>query len=103
MNKEEILEKSRQENKGRDERERSIQIQGESFSLLFVLALGLVLVVWKRFHGLPIADVMSMFWVSCAANRLYRLAQRRSVSDIMTLLLSLAFLAYNLVQFFTQG
>lgn len=103
MNKAEILEKSRRENRGQDERERSVQLQGESFSLLAVLGLGLVLAAWKQFHGTPAADVLSMFWGACAANRLYRLTQRRSASDIITLPLSLAFLAYNLVQFFTQG
>ena len=41
-----------------------------------------------------------MFWVSCVANRLYRLTQRRDVSDVVTLLISLAFLGYNLVKFF---
>lgn len=103
MNREEILEKSRQENQGRDERERSVQIQGDSFSLLFVFGLGLILAAWKQVHGLPAADVLSMCWMSCAASRIYRLAQRRSASDMAALLVLLAFLAYNLIQFFTQG
>ncbi|WP_298031992.1 DUF6442 family protein [uncultured Dysosmobacter sp.] len=103
MNKEEILEKSRQENRNRDEMERAVYIEGESFSVLFVFLLGLVLIHWKRLHGLPTADVFSMFWISCVANRLYRLTKRRSISDVITLLISLAFLVWNLVQFFTQG
>ncbi len=36
-------------------------------------------------------------------NRVYRLARRRNTSDIVTLLISLAFLAWNLVRYFTQG
>lgn len=103
MNKEEILEKSRRENKNRDEMERAVHIEGESFSVLFIFLLGLVLICWKQHHGMPAADVFSMIWISCAANRLYRLTKRRSVSDIITLLISLAFLGWNLVQFFTQG
>lgn len=103
MDKQEVLEKSRQENRNRDERERQIQIQGESFSLAFTMMLGLVLITYKRIQGLPHADVMSMFWISCVANRLYRLTKRRSASDVVTLLISLAFLIYYLVQFFARG
>ena len=100
MEKQEILEKSRRENRNGDERERTVRIQGESFSLLFVLLVGLVLLVWKRAHGLPDADVLAMFWTACAASRLYRLTQRRNTSDVVTLLISLAFLIWNLVKFF---
>lgn len=100
MERQEILEKSRRENRNGDERERTIRIEGESFSLLFALLMGLILLVWKRAHGLPDEDVLCMFWTACVANRVYRLTQRRDTSDVVTLLLSLAFLAWNLVKFF---
>lgn len=100
MEKQEVLERSRQENRKGDERERTIRIEGESFSLLFVLLVGLVLLFWKRSHGLPYADVMCMFWTACAANRIYRLTRRRNPFDIVTLLISLALLIWNLVKFF---
>ena len=100
LSREEILARSRQENQRGDEWERTIRIEGESFSLLFVFLMGLLLIAWKRAHGLPDEDVMCMFWVSCVANRLYRLTRRRNASDIVTLLISLAFLVYNLVKFF---
>nr|WP_326186317.1 DUF6442 family protein [uncultured Oscillibacter sp.] len=103
MEREEILRKSRAENKNQDERERTVRIEGESFSLIFVFLIGVLLMAWKRVHGLPAADVLAMFWASCAASRLYRLTKRRNGSDIVTLLISLAFLAWNLVQFFQQG
>ena len=100
MEKQEILEKSRRENRNGDERERTVRVQGESFSLLLVLLVGLVLLVWERIHGLPDADVLCMFWTACVANRVYRLTQRKSTFDLVTLLISLAFLIWNLVQFF---
>lgn len=100
MERQEILEKSRRENRNGDERERTIRIEGESFSLLFALLMGLILLVWKRAHGLPDEDVLCMFWTACVANRVYRLTRRRDTSDVVTLLLSLAFLAWNLVKFF---
>ena len=100
MERQEILEKSRRENRNGDERERTIRIEGESFSLLFALLMGLILLFWKRAHGLPDEDVLCMFWTACVANRLYRLTRRRDTSDVVTLLLSLAFLVWNLVKFF---
>ena len=100
MERQEILEKSRRENRNGDERERTIRIEGESFSLLFALLMGLILLVWKRVHGLPDEDVLCMFWTASVANRVYRLTRRRDTSDVVTLLLSLAFLAWNLVKFF---
>ena len=103
LSREEILERSQWENRNGDEREKAIQIQGESFSLIFIFLLGGVLIWWKRAHGLPAADIQAMFWMSCAASRIYRLAQRRNLSDLITLVLCLALLAWNLVQFFSQG
>ena len=100
LSREEILEKSRQENRKGDERERTIRVEGESFSLLFTLLMGLILLFWKRAHGLPHEDVMCMFWTACVANRIYRLTRRRDTSDIVTLLISLAFLVCYLVKFF---
>ena len=73
MEKQEILEKSRRENQKGDERERTIRMEGESFSLLFVFLMGLILLTWKRVHGLPHEDVLTMFWTACVANRVYRL------------------------------
>ena len=103
LSREEILEKSRQENRRGDERERTIRMEGESFSLLFVLLVGLILLFWKRTHGLPYADVMCMFGTACVANRIYRLTRRRDTSDLVTLLISLAFLVWYLVKFFQMG
>ena len=98
MNKEEILAKSRKENVLQDEMERTVRIEGESFSLILVFLVGVVIVIFNRLHGL-----LAMFWASCVGNRLYRLTKRRNTSDVVTLLISLAFLAWNLVRYFTQG
>ena len=103
MNKEEILAKSRKENVLQDEMERTVRIEGESFSLILVFLVGVVIVIFNRLHGLPANSVLVRFWASCVGNRLYRLTKRRNTSDVVTLLISLAFLAWNLVRYFTQG
>ena len=100
LSREEILSRSQRENRNGDEMEKRIRIEGESFSLIFVFLMGVVLLVWERLHGLPDEDVLTMFWTACVANRIYRLTRRRDTSDVVTLLICLAFLGYNLVKFF---
>ena len=102
MNKEEILAKSRKEtSSGRDGAHcphRGGVLQPDP-----VFLVGVVIVIFNRLHGLPANSVLAMFWASCVGNRLYRLTKRRNTSDVVTLLISLAFLAWNLVRYFTQG
>ena len=69
MNKEEILAKSRKENVLQDEMERTVRIEGESFSLILVFLVGVVIVIFNRLHGLPANSVLAMFWASCVGNR----------------------------------
>ncbi len=103
MDKDKILEKSRQENKNRDEMERTITIEGESFSLAFTLMAGLIIVAFNTFHHLSSDSVMIMFWTSCVSNRLYRLTKRKSTSDLITMIISLVILVFYVVKYFTQG
>ena len=77
MQKEEILAKSRKENAVQDEMERTVRIEGESFSLILVFLVGVVIVIFNRLHGLPANSVLAMFWASCVGNRLYRLTKLR--------------------------
>ena len=102
MAKNETLEKSRRENQNEDEMERTIKIEGESFSLALTLLVGLVLVAYNLLHDLPTESVMIMFWTSCVGSRLYKLSRRKNTSDLVTLLISLAFLVSNMVKYFTQ-
>ena len=64
MDKEKILEKSRKENMRQDEMERTVQVEGESFSLIFVFLVGLVILIYNRLHDLPSSQVLAMFWAS---------------------------------------
>ena len=103
MDKDKILEKSRKENENRDEMERTITIEGESFSLAFTLMVGMVIVVFNHFHNLSSDSVMIMFWTSCVSSRLYRLTKRRSTSDLITMIISLVILVFYVVKYFSQG
>ena len=103
MDKKEILERSRRENQTRDEMERTITIQGESFSLAFTLMAGLAIVAYNHFHNLSSDSVMIMFWTSCVSSRMYRLTKRRSTSDLITMIISLVILVFYVVKYFSQG
>ena len=101
MEKQEILEKSRRENENQDERERIIRIQGESFSLIFVFGIGLLLTTWKMAHGIPVGDILSMFWACSLGCYLYKAVNLKQRSQLLLALVCLAFLVYNLVRYMT--
>ena len=103
MDRDKILEKSRQENAGQDEMEKTIRIEGESFSLFFTLMAGILLYSYNRLHDLPSDTIFIMFWTSCVSNRLYRLTKRRNTSDLITMILSLVILVFYVVKYFSQG
>ena len=103
MEKQEILEKSRRENQKGDERERTIRMEGGVLQPALRVFDGPDSADLEAVHGLPHEDVLTMFWTACVANRVYRLARRRNTSDIVTLLISLAFLIWNLVKFFQMA
>ena len=103
MEKDKVLEKSRRENKDQDEMERTIRIEGESFSLALTLLVGLLLFSYNRLHDLPSDTIFIMFWTSCVSNRLYRLTKRKSASDLITMIISLVILVFYVVKYFSQG
>ena len=103
MDKDKILEKSRKENESRDEMEKQITIEGESFSLFFTLMAGVILYSYNRLHDLPSDTIFIMFWTSCVSNRLYRLTKRKSTSDLVTMIISLVILVFYVVKYFSQG
>lgn len=79
MEKNEILEKSRRENHLQDEREKTIRIQGESFSLIFVFGIGLLLTTYKLINHIPVGDILAMFWAcffGCCLYKAVNLKQR---------------------------
>ena len=103
MERDEILEKSRKENKNQDEMEKTIRVEGESFSLFFPLMAGILLYSYNRLHDLPSDTIFIMFWTSCVSNRLYRLTKRRNTSDLITMIISLVILVFYVVKYLSQG
>ena len=83
MDKNEILEKSRKENRDQDEREKTVRIQGESFSLILVFAVGLALTSYKLWRGLPVGDILAMFW-ACSLGSCGRKVRRELQFSVLS-------------------
>ena len=103
MDKNEILEESRKENRDQDEREKTVRIQGESFSLILVFAVGLALTSYKLWRGLPVGDILAMFWACSLGCSLYKAVNLQQKSQAGIAAFCLVMLVFNLVRFLTQG
>lgn len=64
MDKNEILKRSQVENMLGDEREKQIRLESETFSLIFTLAVTLLLVTVNFVKGLPSDGFLAIFWAS---------------------------------------
>jgi hypothetical protein len=84
MEKEEILQKIREENASAymDERERSLRLREDSFALGIGLLLALVLFIVKVFRGQPAADLLSLITGMSAAGFVFRCVKNRKKADI---------------------
>ena len=78
-------------------------LRGESFSLALTLLVGLLLFSYNRLHDLPSDTIFIMFWTSCVSSRLYRLTKRKDTSDLIIMIISLVFLVFYVVKYFSQG
>lgn len=97
MNKEEILQKSREENAAAcmDERERELRLREDSLTLGFGLLLALILFGIKIVRGLPAADMLTIITGMSASGFAYRAVKNRKTSDIVfTVLCSILALFY---------
>ena len=92
-----ILARSQREDRKGDGMERTVPMEGESFSLIFIFLMGIVLLAWKRLHGLPDQDVLAMFWsyISLEAWGKYRASDQTVflTSTVLAAVSSLCFLA----------
>ena len=103
LSKEEILARSQQENKNGDEMEKTVRIQGESFSLIFVFAVGLALTSYKLWRGLPVGDILAMFWACSLGCSLYKAVNLRQKSQAGIAIFCLVMVVWNLVRYIPQG
>lgn len=103
MDKKEVLERSRRENRMQDEMERTVRIAGESFSVAVTMAVGVLIMALKFARELPVGDTLAMFWATTLGCALYQAWRLKKRSQIGIALFALAMIVYNLIRYFHQG
>ena len=94
MNKEEILKRSQTENMLGDERDQQIRTESDSFSLIFTLAVTLLLVAVNSIKGLPSDGFLAIFWSSISGrNCLLFYRHRKVYHGVIALAAAVLFIA----------
>ena len=99
MNKEEILSKSRAENRFGDEYDTQEKLRGHAFGLLFVTLLCLLIFLYKRVAQQSADDTLAVLWASQFALLAHRAYYRRDKVALVAAIFCLFFMGYSLVKF----
>lgn len=99
MNKEEILKRSQTENMLGDEREQQIRTESDSFSLIFTLAVTLLLVAVNSIKGLPSDGFLAIFWASISGRDCLLFYRHRKVYHGVIALAAAILCVANIVEY----
>lgn len=102
MDREEILQKSREENAAgyMDERERGLRLREDSFALGCGLALALLLFIVKIQREQPAADLLALITGMSASGFIFRCVKNRKKSDAVWAVLCTLLALFYLCRFF---
>lgn len=99
MNKEEILKRSQTENMFGDERDQQIRTESDSFSLIFTLAVTLLLVAVNSIKGLPSDGFLAIFWASISGRDCLLFYRHRKVYHGVIALAAAVLCIANIIEF----
>ena len=99
MNKEEILKRSQTENILGDERDQQIRTESDSFSLIFTLAVTLLLVAVNSIKGLPSDGFLAIFWASISGRDCLLFYRHRKVYHGVIALAAAVLCVANVVEY----
>lgn len=99
MNKEEILKRSQTENMLGDERDQQIRTESDSFSLIFTLAVTLLLVAVNSIKGLPSDGFLAIFWASISGRDCLLFYRHRKVYHGIIALAAAVLCIANVVEY----
>lgn len=99
MNKEEILKRSQTENMLGDERDQQIRTESDSFSLIFTLAVTLLLVAVNSIKGLPSDGFLAIFWASISGRDCLLFYRHRKVYHGVIALAAAVLCIANIIEF----
>lgn len=99
MNKEEILKRSQTENMLGDERDQQIRTESDSFSLIFTLAVTLLLVAVNSIKGLPSDGFLAIFWASISGRDCLLFYRHRKVYHGVIALAAAILCVANIIEY----
>lgn len=99
MNKDEILKRSQTENMLGDEREKQIRLESDTFSLIFTLAVTLLLVAVNSIKGLPSDGFLAIFWASISGRDCLLFYRHRKVYHGVIALAAAVLCIANVVEY----
>lgn len=99
MNKDEILKRSQTENILGDEREKQIRLESDTFSLIFTLAVTLLLVAVNSIKGLPSDGFLAIFWASISGRDCLLFYRHRKVYHGVIALAAAVLCIANVVEY----
>ncbi|MFR7987091.1 MAG: DUF6442 family protein [Anaerotignum lactatifermentans] len=99
MNKEEILKRSQTENMLGDERDQQIRTESDSFSLIFTLAVTLLLVAVNSIKGLPSDGFLAIFWASISGRDCLLFYRHRKVYHGVIALAAAVLCVANIIEY----
>lgn len=99
MNKEEILKRSQTENMLGDERDQQIRTESDSFSLIFTLAVTLLLVAVNSIKGLPSDGFLAIFWASISGRDCLLFYRHRKVYHGVIALAAAVLCIANIIEY----
>lgn len=99
MEKNEILKRSQTENILGDEREKQIRLESDTFSLIFTLAVTLLLVAVNSIKGLPSDGFLAIFWASISGRDCLLFYRHRKVYHGVIALAAAVLCIANIVEY----
>lgn len=99
MEKNEILKRSQTENILGDERDQQIRTESDSFSLIFTLAVTLLLVAVNSIKGLPSDGFLAIFWASISGRDCLLFYRHRKVYHGVIALAAAVLCIANIVEY----
>ena len=100
MTKDDILEKSRKENKNGDERDKKIMSDAIKFSYIIMVLFAAVFAFIRSQQGYPMMDLTAVCCASVSSNFIYRFIKTKEKSHLMIALITLVAGIYATIRFF---
>ncbi len=100
MTKEEILAKSRTENKNGDEMEKKVLSDAMKFSYIAMISSAAVFAMVRSEQGYPMMDLPAICCASAFANFMYRYVKTKEKSNLMVAAIALVIAIISTIRFF---